>query len=64
VIVNVCLIMQHLGMSSYLIARTKRIDTTCPLFLFVGVNHHGSIVPFACGIISHETIESYICVDA
>jgi zinc finger SWIM domain-containing protein 3 len=31
---------------------------------FVGVNHHGSIVLFACGTISHETIESYICVDA
>jgi zinc finger SWIM domain-containing protein 3 len=50
--------------SSYLIARTKRIDTTCPLFLLLGVNHHGNIVLFACGIISRETIESYICVDA
>jgi zinc finger SWIM domain-containing protein 3 len=35
-----------------------------PLFLLLGVNHHGSIVLFACGIISRETIESYICVDA
>ena len=33
-----------------------------PLVPFVGVNHHDSIVLFACGIISHETIESYVWI--
>jgi zinc finger SWIM domain-containing protein 3 len=31
-----------------------------PLVPFVGVNHHGSTVLFACGIIAQETIESYV----
>ncbi|CAD6226740.1 unnamed protein product [Miscanthus lutarioriparius] len=33
-----------------------------PLDPFVGVNHHGSIVLFACGIISQKTIESYVWI--
>ncbi|XP_066311666.1 protein FAR1-RELATED SEQUENCE 5-like [Miscanthus floridulus] len=33
-----------------------------PLVPFVGVNHHGSTVLFACGIISQETIESYVWI--
>jgi zinc finger SWIM domain-containing protein 3 len=31
-----------------------------PLVPFVGVNHHGSTVLFACGIVSQETIKSYV----
>jgi zinc finger SWIM domain-containing protein 3 len=31
-----------------------------PLVPFVGVNHHGSTVLFACGITTQETIESYV----
>jgi zinc finger SWIM domain-containing protein 3 len=31
-----------------------------PLVPFVGVNHHGSTILFACGIIAQETIESYV----
>ncbi|XP_002450570.2 protein FAR1-RELATED SEQUENCE 5 [Sorghum bicolor] len=31
-----------------------------PLVPFVGVNHHGSTVLFACGIVAQETIESYV----
>ena len=33
-----------------------------PLVPFVGVNYHGNIVLFACGIISQETIESYVWI--
>ena len=47
-------------MSSYLIARTKQIGTTCPLCLSLGVNHHYRIVLFGCGIISHENTDSYV----
>ncbi|CAN6299708.1 unnamed protein product, partial [Urochloa humidicola] len=31
-----------------------------PLVPFVGVNHHKSMVIFACGIVSHEDTESYV----
>ncbi|GLT75003.1 hypothetical protein SLA2020_467610 [Shorea laevis] len=43
------------------------VDTTCltdnyevPLVSFVGVNHHGQSVLLGCGLLSGETIESYI----
>jgi zinc finger SWIM domain-containing protein 3 len=31
-----------------------------PLVPFVGVNHHKSTIPFACGIVAHEGTQSYV----
>lgn len=38
----------------------KKNRYNVPLVPFVGVNHHGSTVLFACGVTSQETIESYV----
>lgn len=59
VIVDICLIIHHLMMSLYLIAPTKQISTTYHCS-FCRVNFHQSIILFGCGVISHETIESYM----
>lgn len=43
------------------------IDTTSliekfdvPLVVFTGINHHGQAVPLGCGLVSGETVESFI----
>ncbi|KAL2893104.1 Protein FAR1-RELATED SEQUENCE 8 [Bienertia sinuspersici] len=33
-----------------------------PLALFVGVNHHGSSIIFACALISHEDTDTFVWV--